>query len=108
MDKIVYVIFALAVAVSCYFWGVQSGQAKAQQAEVQQQAIQRAQSLSEQLQYVTLLNLEKTDELNVLIRSRILSEKTRLEMDLARPELAENKILKDAVNMAQQVLIKEQ
>lgn len=104
MDKVVYVIFSLAVAVSCYFWGVQSGQATAQQVEAKQQAVQRAQSLSEQLQYVTLLKLEKTDELNVLIRSRILSEKTRLEMDLARPELADNTLLKDAVKTAQEVL----
>jgi hypothetical protein len=104
MEKVFYGFLGLVLITAGYFLGVQSGQHKMQGVQQQQMAMQRAESISQHIQYATLLNLGKTDELALLLRSRILAEKTQLEMDLANPDLMNNRLLKDAINTADSVL----
>ncbi len=104
MDKILYVVLAAVLTAVGYFLGVQSGQQKMQAIELQQSAMLRAENIGQHIQYVTLLNLGKTDELKLLLRSRVLSEKTQLEMQTMDPALSDNLLLKDAIATADSVL----
>lgn len=104
MDKVLYVVMGIVLTTVGYFWGVQSGQQNMQTVEMQQDAMQRAENISQHIQYFTLLNLGKTEELKLLLRSRVLSEKTQLEMQTMDPSLSGNLLLKDAIATADSVL----
>jgi hypothetical protein len=104
VDKLFYGFLGLVLIAAGYFLGVQSGQHNMQSLQIQQTAMQRAESISQHIQYATLLDLGKSDELKLLLRSRILAEKTQLEMDLMDPTLSQNRLLKDAISTADSVL----
>ncbi len=107
MERIVIIIVAIFASVATYFWGMQNGQQQTRELQRHHANLQKAEMLSEQIQYQTLLKLGKTDELNVLLKSRILTEKAMLEGEVARGNNKSERILKDAIEMAELVLNSE-
>ncbi|PWK53028.1 hypothetical protein [Pleionea mediterranea] len=106
MDKVIYAFFAIAAATASYFWGHQAGQETAQKQHIQQKTLKMAENISHQIQYQTLIELNKVDELQLLVKSRILADKTQLEVQLADPAIQNKALLKDAIATANQVLMK--
>ncbi|MEE4243857.1 MAG: hypothetical protein V2I33_00510 [Kangiellaceae bacterium] len=107
MDKVIIVFVILACSVASYFFGVQQGQTSVKQLEVQQTAMRQSETITSFAQYLAMLNLGKTDELSLLIKSRILAEKTQLQAKMASEELSNKKILQATIETAEEVLKSE-
>jgi len=104
MDKVIFAIFVVTATAAGYFFGMQHGQDKANKVQYQQEALKRAETISQLIQYHTLLDLDKSDELSVLIKSRVIAERSQLEMQLTSKELERSALLADAVKMADTIL----
>ncbi len=96
-------ILLIAATVISYFWGQQVGQERAGKLYQEQTTIHTVEQLGQDIQSYTLINLEKLEELKALLKSRILSNKTALESQVADQE-SKNKLVSDAVFTANSVL----
>ncbi|NVJ48941.1 MAG: hypothetical protein HWE13_01605 [Gammaproteobacteria bacterium] len=81
MQYVFSIILAVAAAVAGYFYGLQQGQTKA---AIQSQSLlnsHRVQVLGENIQYLTLLQQQKSPELEQLLKARLVAQKVQLESD---------------------------
>jgi|GEM_PF-3745426 len=79
MNYLISSILAIAAAVAGYFWGLNQGQAKAQETQSQLDISRQTQQLGEHIQYLTLTQQNKLSDLEMLLKTRMVAQKVQLK-----------------------------